>query len=243
MDQPPNIPSDPPRPMSLTERLKAEANGYAPAEELTASLNSTGSARQELSPPPLAARIQQAPREEATPSLMARRFAPEGHVLAPDPEPRPELRAPVEPLAPLPRRAFGMQALIAALILVALVPSAMLGGMVWSGMIATPWTKPWTTPWTTQAAAPSGIEQASVTATLAPATILPKQDVEVPAIALSAPDRLEGQAGQAVGFALALDGTDALPARSIITVSGLPSRRHLLRRTPLWRDRMDAARR
>ncbi len=68
---------------------------------------------------------------------MARRFAPEGHVIAPDPDPGPELRVPVEPLAPPQvRRAFGMQALIAALILVALVPSAMLGGMIWSGMIA-----------------------------------------------------------------------------------------------------------
>ena len=42
MDQPPNIPSEPPRPLSLTERLKAEANGHAPAEELTASFNSDG---------------------------------------------------------------------------------------------------------------------------------------------------------------------------------------------------------
>ena len=141
MDQPPNTPSESHRPMSLTERLKAEANGHAPAEELTASLiaEGIGSARHELSPPPLASRIQQAIREEPTPSLMARRFAPEGHVLAPDPEPRPELRAPVEPLAPPPpKRGFGMQALIAALILVALVPSAMLGGMIWSGMIPAP---------------------------------------------------------------------------------------------------------
>lgn len=220
MDQPPNIPSEPPRPLSLTERLKAEANGHAPAEELTASFNSDGlgGARQELSPPPLAARIQQAIREEATPSLMARRFAPEGHVIAPDPEPRPDLRAPIEPLAPpQPPRAFGMQALIAALILVALVPSAMLGGMIWSGMIATPWTTQ-----TPREGASSAMEQASVAASLGAATILPKRDVEVPAIALSAPDRLEAGAGQQVDFALALDGTDALPARSIITVSGLP---------------------
>jgi hypothetical protein len=70
--------------------------------------------------------------------------------------------------------------------------------------------------------APSAIEQASVTATLAPATTLPKQAMEVPAVALSAPDSVDAQAGQEVPFAITLDGTDALPARSIIAVSGLP---------------------
>ena len=232
MDQPPNTPSEPHRPLSLTERLKAEANGHAPAEELTASLiadwHRVRAPRAVASAACLPVSSSPAIREEPTPSLMARRFAPEGHVLAPDPDPRPELRAPIEPLAPpQARRAFGMQALIAALILVALVPSAMLGGMIWSGMIPAPWTMPWTTPWTTQTAAPheaapSGIEQASVTATPGPATILPKQNVEVPAIALSAPDRLEARSRSGGGFRLALDGTDALPARSIITVSGLP---------------------
>lgn len=220
MDQP-HTPSEPPRRLSLTERLKAEANGHAPAaEEFTASLAASG-ASQELPLPLPAQRPERVTREEPTPSLMARRFAPEGHVIAPGPDPRPELRAPLEPLAPpQPRGTFGMQVLIVALILVALVPSAMLGGMIWSGLIATPWTTLSPAP---HDAAPSGLEQTSVTATLGPATILPKQAVEVPAIALSAPDRLEGRAGQEVDFALALDGTDALPPRSIITVSGLPA--------------------
>jgi hypothetical protein len=41
-------------------------------------------------------------------------------------------------------------------------------------------------------------------------------------IALSSPDRLEAKAGEEIGFAIAVDSTEALPARSLIAISGLP---------------------
>jgi hypothetical protein len=43
-----------------------------------------------------------------------------------------------------------------------------------------------------------------------------------PEIALSTPDRLEAKAGEEIGFAIAVDSSDALPARSLIAISGLP---------------------
>ncbi len=190
MDQSERSPDEFSRPRSLTERLKAEANGHLP------------------------------PTDELTPSLMARRFAPDSAAPLPDDSRLDEHAAPGAPMFGAPARdGWGMRTLIAVLILVALVPSALLGVLVGLGIIATPWT----TKAPPHDGAPSAVEQASVTATLAPATILPKQDVEVPAVALTAPATLAAEAGKAVPFPIALDGTDALPPRSIITVSGLPA--------------------
>jgi hypothetical protein len=195
-------------PRSLTERLKAEANGHAPAEDLTPSLMALGIGSAATMPPPAARRNG---HDDPTPSLMARRFAPDGI-----PEDRHvQVQAPLAPAEA--GSAWGMRTLIAMLMLIALVPSATLGALMWLGVVPAPWIAG-----APHDGAPSAVEQASVTATLAPATTLPKQAVEVPAVALTAPDRLEAQAGQEVAFAITLDGTDALPPRSIIAVSGLP---------------------
>ncbi|MGZ5861750.1 MAG: SH3 domain-containing protein [Methyloceanibacter sp.] len=229
MDQSQRYPFMFPPPRSLTERLKAEANGHAPAaEDLTPSIMAIGNGDGTAEPAPSAVTrgngSSDAPappltagrngHDDATPSLMARRFAPDGipedrHVQVDAPlAPAVQTRA----LAP-----WGVHVLIVVLVLVALVPSTTLGAMVWLGMLPAPWMRG-----APHDGVPSAIEQASVTATLAPATTLPKQAMEVPAVALSAPDSVDAQAGQEVPFAITLDGTDALPARSIIAVSGLP---------------------
>lgn len=44
----------------------------------------------------------------------------------------------------------------------------------------------------------------------------------LPEIALSSPDKLEAKAGKEIDFAIAVDSTEALPARSLIAISGLP---------------------
>jgi hypothetical protein len=209
MDQPEQTSSDNEanaRPKSLTERLKAEANGHS------------------------------ADAEDFTPLHMARRFAPEGQT-APESTPLASSVAAFTPIMTrVGERHFqmhaayqavaeaesghsgrGMQTLIALLILVALVPSTILGLMIWQGSIPMPWLKGESNP-----LAPTAAQQAAVTATLAPATTLPKHDVEVPHVVLSAPTTLEAKAGEEVNFALSLDGNDGMPARSIISVSGLP---------------------
>src|SRR6185312_1392263 len=43
-----------------------------------------------------------------------------------------------------------------------------------------------------------------------------------PTAVLTAPATLEATAGQTIGFPIALDGTDGVPARSIIAIKGLP---------------------
>lgn len=56
----------------------------------------------------------------------------------------------------------------------------------------------------------------------APETILPKRAVELPAVTISAPSAISAEAGKETAFAIALDSNDSLPARSIITIRGLP---------------------
>jgi hypothetical protein len=112
----------------------------------------------------------------------------------------PMARQPVRPVvAPpvLPRVAVssGLGLLIAALILVALVPSALLGAMVWHGTINPP--------------SPQTVTQAPAVQTVLPAV-------------LTAPATIEASAGEDLGFPIALDGTDGVPPRSVIAIGGLP---------------------
>jgi Bacterial SH3 domain len=95
----------------------------------------------------------------------------------------------------------GIRALVAGLILVALVPNLTLGAIFWLGVIDSPWSRPATHP----------PNERSVPAQSA-----------VPSPVLSSPAMLEATAGGNIAFPIALDGTDGVPARSIIAIRGLP---------------------
>ncbi len=109
-------------------------------------------------------------------------------------------RPPVAPDAPTAQSfalSSGIRTLVVGLILVALVPNLTLAAVFWLGLINPPWSKPAQPP--------------------QPAT----QAATVPAV-LTAPAMLEATAGEEVSFPIALDGTDGVPARSVIAISGLP---------------------
>ena len=89
----------------------------------------------------------------------------------------------------------GLKMLIAALVVVALVPNLVIGAMFWFGKINPPAVQPET--------------QAPAIQTVLPAV-------------LTSPATIEAAAGDEVGFPIALDGTDAVPPRSIIAITGLP---------------------
>ncbi|MGH6827106.1 SH3 domain-containing protein [Methyloceanibacter sp.] len=122
------------------------------------------------------------------------------------------------PWSPILASASGMRTLIAVLIAVALLPSLTLGAMLWLGAIKTPWS--------TGAHAesvPSPAAKASLAATMpVPDRVQSKQVAAVGALALSAPDALDAEAGGETPFAVALDHAGALPARSVIAIAGLP---------------------
>ena len=92
-----------------------------------------------------------------------------------------------------------LRPLLVVLMLVALVPNLTLVAIVWLGLIDMPWSKP---------LAP--LQPAVLTSAPAPAV-------------LTAPATVEAFGGEVVAFPIALDGTDGVPARSIIAISGLPA--------------------
>jgi hypothetical protein len=96
----------------------------------------------------------------------------------------------------------GIRALVTGLILVALIPNLTLGAIFWLGVIDTPWSRPATLP----------PNESSV----------PAAQFAVPSPVLSSPATLEATAGGDITFPIALDGTDGVPARSIIAIRGLP---------------------
>jgi hypothetical protein len=104
-------------------------------------------------------------------------------------------------LTPLLAFSSGIRTLVAGLILVALLPNLILGSIFWLGIINTPWSRPATPP---------------------NESYLSTAQSAVPAPVLSAPAALEATAGEHVTFPIALDGTDGVPARSIIAIKGLP---------------------
>ena len=105
-------------------------------------------------------------------------------------------------LVPLVTFSSGLRMLVLGLILVALVPNLVLGGLFWLGVINTPWSRP---------------------LMLAPnESPMPTTRSASPPPVLSSPALLEATAGEQVSLPIALDGTDGVPARSIIAISGLP---------------------
>ena len=105
----------------------------------------------------------------------------------------PSVSAP--PAPPGVNLTSGLRPLIAALILVALIPSLILASVFWFGAVTPPAQQP---------AAPAPAAQANLSPVL------------------TSPASIEASAGDEIGFPIALDGTDAVPARSVIAIAGLP---------------------
>jgi SH3 domain-containing protein len=96
----------------------------------------------------------------------------------------------------------GIRTLVAGVVLVAALQIVTLGAIFWLGVINTPWS--------------------SAPALPSDKNTVPEIQSAIPAPVLSAPATLDASAGGNVLFPVALDGTDAVPARSIISISGLP---------------------
>jgi hypothetical protein len=104
--------------------------------------------------------------------------------------------------APLRALTSGIRTLAAVLILVAVLPNAILGALLWLRPAEPP---------PPQSLTPPPRESHGPTVQL---------DIAFPV--LSAPALLEAAEGETVAFPLALDGTDGVPAGSAIVILGLP---------------------
>ncbi|MGB2931994.1 MAG: hypothetical protein WBB88_06515, partial [Methyloceanibacter sp.] len=105
------------------------------------------------------------------------------------------------------------------LIVIALLPSATLAAMYWLGAVDIPASMP-LGPEDKDGAGPR-FKSAAVMARL-DNVASNRRTATVRPVILAAPAELEAHVGGDITFAIKLDRTGALPARSIIAISGLP---------------------
>jgi hypothetical protein len=170
-------------------------------------------------PRSLAERIEtelpRAAKPEPTVSSMAERFAPDApRARRPEPQsPRGDAMLTSRP-SDASRFSGPARGIIIVLTAVALAPATILAGLLWFGAIGKPeavlnLTRPGT--------GTSPVQEAAVAA--APAL---KPAPQPPEIALTVPKEIVAKAGDAVGFAIAIDAAEALPDRSVIAIRGIP---------------------
>jgi hypothetical protein len=152
--------------------------------------------------------------EEQTTARIAQRFAHRAQFVAASADQQFAGHTPPSLLTPSPR----IRTLDAILILVALLPSLTFGAMFWLGAISMPWSRVTLPP---NGGPVPAVQSASAAGTLAPENPQLQRAAKIPPV-LTAPATLEAKAGEDVSFTIALDGTDGVPARSIIAISGLP---------------------
>jgi hypothetical protein len=150
-------------------------------------------------------------------SRIAQRFAPRPPSLPSSDEAPSALQAPLT--APVSALTSGIRRLTAVLVVAALLPNLTLAAF-WLRIIDPPWSE--------RVAAPPGVA-ALPEAAAPPKVAAPLKEDPAPAIqpelpppVLSTPSALEVPAGKHVSFPIALDGTDAVPPRSVILIKGLP---------------------
>ncbi len=138
---------------------------------------------------------------------IATRAAP--RVLSGPPPPERRVEASAPPTRLLNRLLASPRALIAALVLLALLPNLTVAAFVW---VPDMWADP----------PEAKVESPAREATVAAPVTRPKETVKL-APALTVPSILEANAGEDVVLPIALDGTDGVPFRSAIAISGLPA--------------------
>jgi hypothetical protein len=141
---------------------------------------------------------------EATSFSMAQRF-------------RPAVEA-----APPPkggsRRSWRKKTFGALLVLGSLVPSALIGVMLWLGAVKAPASGVIVDRYRND---PPEVDQASMES-LEPKTALPKPEVERPSVVMGVPDTLQAVLGKEIPFRIAIDSAGPLPPRATITIDGMP---------------------
>jgi hypothetical protein len=175
-------------------KLVRPGNGRAPAEQITVPLTAAGLER-------VWAETKEAARKTGAPPAprATQHFVPPIPPVAAVPGQRSAARSATAPASF--SIVSGIRGLVAGLILVALLPNLTLGAIVWLGVINAPWSR----------------------AMMASSAETPVQAVQpIPVAVLTTPGTLEARAGEDISFPIAIDGTDGVPARSVIAISGLP---------------------
>jgi hypothetical protein len=158
------------------------------------------------------------PGGEATVSSMAERFAPEGQkgFAAGPGQPLIEPTIILQQGREAGRASALNRWVIAALVLVSLIPAALLLMLLWQGGIVLP--KPGGVAGSAADIEVSTPQQVSVVASVAPADVARPE----PDIALTAPVKLVAKPGEEIAFDVTLDTDETLPSRSVIAIRAIP---------------------
>ena len=114
--------------------------------------------------------------------------------------------------APRGKRWLNRNAMISAVVILALIPLAMLFVGLWQDAFA---------PRTGNGAGPAP-KATAPSAGAETAWREPTQQQSTLEVALSSSDRIEANAGERIGFPVVIDATQALPAQSIVAITALP---------------------
>ena len=104
------------------------------------------------------------------------------------------------------------------LVLASLVPSALIGLMLWLGAIKAPASGVTVDRYRND---PPEVEQAEMES-FESKTAPPKPQIERPSVVMVVPDTLQAGLGTEIPFHIAIDPAGSLPPRAIITVEGMP---------------------
>jgi len=149
------------------------------------------------------------PGARLTTARIAHRFAPRLQSAAAPGDQHSDDDAPQ--VLSLARFVVWPRTLIASLILLAVLPNLTVAALLWLPAIHAHWSP---------SMAPA-VKPADPASTLAAVDAQPAQAAELRPV-LTAPAAVEAKTNQDIAFPLALDGSDGVPARSSIAISGLP---------------------
>jgi Bacterial SH3 domain len=164
----------------------------------------------------------------APPEAMAERFAPDapkGITAAGGPTIIEPPR--IQGFGPEPGRSpSGNRALLAASMIISLVPTAIILGLLWQGAIRLPSSDRMTLG-EDDSQAPSSQQshpnQQSLPSQQASVVSMAPLEAEAkPDIALTTEAKIEAKAGEEVPFSIAIDSADTLPPRSVIAIRAMP---------------------
>jgi hypothetical protein len=151
--------------------------------------------------------------EEPTSFSLAKRFRPAIEAGKSSPEAfKPQISSPDS------SRGWRDQTFGAVLVLGSLVPSAIIGVMLWLGAIKAPESGSIVDHYRN---GPLEAEHASIESS-APKTIRANPEVERPSVVLAIPDAVQAVVGKEIPFRIAIDSAGPLFPRAIITIDGMP---------------------
>lgn len=151
---------------------------------------------------------------EFTSSSMARRFAPDVQAASIH---DPSFNGRCAKISTPDASRGAWTTLLAVVILVSLIPSAIVGLILWHGTVGSRGSGSLVAPYEGET-----VNSALALSAPSPATVQPKEDVQDLSVVLTTPEAVKPEAGEDIPFSIAINSANALPPRATINIEGMP---------------------